>query len=107
MRVDPMSRDVGAPADPHVVMPFDVIEPLPRRKTHVVAIERIRDDKMRRSGAVAFFDLGSERRVVTVVIGVVEKRAEHQPSSTGTVTAGVPAHGRIPSQASDDVHCTP
>lgn len=82
------------------------VEALRRREAHVVRIERVRDDQLRRRAAARHGDVHPERQVVAIVVGVVQEAAVFRDETVRVraVAAGIPAERTLARHALDRFH---
>ncbi|KOT01469.1 hypothetical protein DM50_2834 [Burkholderia mallei] len=85
------------------------VEALRRRETHVVRVERVRDDQLRHARAARHLDVHPERQIVAVMIGVVQEAAVlgDEPMRVRTVAARIPAERAHARHALDRLHSEP
>jgi hypothetical protein len=76
------------------------VEALGRCEAHVVGVQRVGNDEVRMRAAVRGRDVGPERQIVAVVVGVVQKAAmlDDETARVRAVATGVPAERRIAAQ---------
>ncbi|AIM20687.1 amidohydrolase [Serratia sp. SCBI] len=82
------------------------IKPLSGGETHVVGVQRVRNDQVRPTAAVAARHFAPERQIIAVIIAVIIKTAllHDQLPSVGAVAPGIPAGRRFAEQVGQHLH---